>query len=280
MRVHQSLRDDCGRRMQYKLEDRRYYGGSVRALGSGYHKGLEVAYLARQENGYFLPDDQWRDFLHAAKEEFAMICDGVNTSHVSEEGKERGGFIWNKNVPDIESGYELLETMLRSYFVESDAWWPERYLVLGVERFFDLPWTGELSRGGSIDLIMLDQDHDQVIGEDHKTAGRAWSKGKEHPRKNLQAPWYSWAIRELYPDHKSYLSSFSIMTYAGKFERRASVVDEKHINAAAQALFETAAQYQVTRANGLDMPANPSSTLCSPEYCDYFNICPHGAAIE
>lgn len=287
MRVHQSLLDDCGRRMQYKLETPGYYGGSVRALGSGYHKGVEVYYLDRQADGFYLPTEapigrtNLAEIVSIAKDEFTAVCEGTNTSHVSEEGRERGGFIWNKNVPDLETGYDMLDVMLGAYFnPDTGGVWPEDWDVLGVEQFFELPWTGRHTRGGSIDLILHHPGTDTVVGDDQKTAGRRWPTGKEKPRKNAQASWYSWAIRELFPDHQYYLSTFSVVTYKGQFERRESNPNETHINTAAVLLHETVASYEVLRANGMDMPANPSSTLCSPEYCDYFSICPFGSVVD
>lgn len=283
MRVHQSFLDDCGRRLQFKQEDPAYFGGSVRAMGSGYHKSLEMHYLMRQDEGFFEPDENhllW--LIETGQLEFQAICEGTNTSHVSEEGRERGGFIWNKNVPTLEDGFEMIDKMVRAYFGPEGGHWPADWQVLGVEQFFDLPWLPEqdLTRGGSIDLIMYHPETDTVVGDDQKTAGRAWNKGKEKPRKNIQGPWYSWAIRELYPDRSFYKTTFSIMTYGGKFERREATPSLRHINAAAQLLFDSVTQYKITRANGVDMPANPSSTLCSPEYCDYFDRCPHGSVLD
>ena len=282
MRVHQSLLDDCGRRMQYKLETPAYYGGSVRALGSAYHKGLEVAYLDRMESGYFpAPSgDLLQVYLQAAHDEFEAICLGTNTSHVSEEGRERGGFVWNSKVPDLDTGHEMLEKMVRAYFENPDAWWGEEWDVIGVEQFFDLPWTMNYTRGGSMDLALYHRPTDTVAVEDHKTAGRRWNTGKEKPRKNTQASWYGWAARELYPGHSNYMVLFDIMTYSGQFERRESNPRPEHINAAAQLLFDTVVNYEVTRANDMDMPANPSSNLCSPEYCDYWSVCPFGEALD
>jgi hypothetical protein len=279
MRVHQSLLDDCLLRMQYKIETKHYYGGSIRALGSAYHKAIENYYVRRQKDGFFLPDDELIGILIGeAAAEFEAICSGDTTSHVSETTRTRAGFTWNKNVPDFQSGLDLLQVMVPAYF-EAGVW-PEGWEVLGVEQFFELPWTDRHTRGGSIDLILYHPETDTVVGDDQKTAGRAWNKGKEKPRKNIQAPWYSWAIRDLYPGHRWYLSTFSIMTYGGKFERRESNPDPVHIEAAADLLHSTAAMYEVIRANGMDLPANPGSTLCSPEYCDFFEQCPHGSRLD
>lgn len=287
MRVHQSLLDDCFRRMQYKLETPGYYGGSVRAMGSGYHKGIEVYYLDRQSDGFYLPTNcpigrtNLDELITVARDEFERIVEGRNTSHVSEEGRERSGFVWNKKVPDLETGFELLEVMLNAYFDPDEGGvWPADWDVLGVERFFELPWTERHTRGGSIDLILHHPETDTVVGDDQKTTGKRWNEGKEKPRKNAQAGWYSWAIREMFPGHAWYKSTFSVMTYTGKFERRESNPNEAQINQTAVLLHETAAAYEVLRANDMDMPANPSSTLCSPEYCDYFSICPFGSVVD
>lgn len=283
MRVHQSLLDDCMRRMQYKLEEPAFYGGSVRALGTAYHRALEEYYVERQTAGFFDPTDPPRGYpwvtelVSLAQHTFDEMAEG-GTSHASESGKEFGGFIWGKAVPDAETAYGMLDVMVRSYF-ENGHFWPDGWEVIAVEQFFELPWHGDLTRGGSIDLILQDP-HGWLVIDDQKTAGRAWNKGKESPRKNIQAPWYSWAAQDLFPGYHGYRSVFSIMKYNGDFERRISDPTPLHVEAAANLLATTVGLYRTARANGFDMPANPSSNWCSPEYCDYWSKCPHGAAVD
>jgi hypothetical protein len=278
MRVHQSFLDDCLYRMQLKLETNQFFGGSVRALGSGYHKSIENYYVARQHGGAVEPVAAEIDRLVLnAQDDFDRLTTG-GTSHSSETDREFGGFKWNKAIPDRDTAMEKLDVMVRSYF-EGGNYYPADWQVLAVEQFFDLPWFGEHTRGGSIDLILLDPNNWVVI-DDQKTAGRAWPRGKESPRKNIQAPWYSWAVQELFPGYSGYRSVFSIMQYNGKFERRLSDPKPEHVAGAVNALSSAVGVYEVSRANGLDLPANPSSNLCSPEFCDYFSTCPHGSALE
>jgi hypothetical protein len=273
VKVRQSTVKDCLRSMQYTIEQPTFHGGSVRALGTGYHAGVELLYLARQ-HGLVLPTPA-EAIAHAIKtfdDTSAMV-----PSHATELTRTAGNFKWNKTVPDRETAVEMLNVMLPAYYEQ--GLYPADWKVLGVEVPFELAWSELGTRNGSIDLVLQDPNGWVVI-DDQKTAGKAWPEGKHKPRKAHQAPWYVSAARELFPGAPGYRFVFSIMTYKGKFERRISDPEPRHEAAADQLLFDTVALYKTARANGLELPANPSSNLCSPEYCDWWDICPFGAALD
>lgn len=276
MKVHQSLARDCLRAMQYNIETRVFHGGSVRAVGTGYHKGLELHYVARRD-GIVLPSTQ--ECVDAAIAEFDAVSSGA-PSHSSEHEREPGSFKWNERVPDRATAHEKIETMVRAYF-DGKHFWPLDYQVLGVECSFDEPWFADNRRGGQIDLVLL-EPNDWVMVDDQKTGSKnRWPKGKEHPRKNLQSPWYYHAARNLFPDHAGYRFCFSIMLHNGTFERREATPTDEHIRAAEDVLGQTVSLYKLAKANDLDLPANPSSNLCSAEWCDWFDdVCPHGRRLE
>jgi len=263
--------------MQYNIETKVYNGGSVRAVGTGYHKGLETHYAARRD-GLLLPTVD--ECVAAAIDEFDAVSSGA-PSHSSELEREAGVFKWNSRVPDRAFAHGVIETMVRSYF-DNGHFWPLNYQVLGIECSFNLPWRNDHRRGGQIDLVLLEPSSGWLFIDDQKTSSKnRWAKGKESPRKNLQAPWYFWAAQELFPGHVGARFSFSIMLYNGTFERREATPTAAHIAAAEDVLEQTVALYEVLRANGMDLPANPGSNLCSPEWCDWFeSVCPHGAALE
>ena len=104
-----------------------------------------------------------------------------------------------------------------------------------------------------------------------------WPAGKEHPRKNNQAAWYVSALQQIFPDAPGYRFCFDIITYAGKFDRRMVDPEPRHIEAVDAKALQVATVYRTLRAVGTDLPANPSSNLCSEKYCDFWTICPHGA---
>lgn len=273
MKVRQSTVKDCMRSMQYSIEATVYHGGSIRAVGTGYHAGVEHLYLARQ-HGLVMPSPD--ECLEVAIQAFDDTS-SMKPSHATEFSRTPGNFKWNKTVPDRDTAVEFLQVMIPAYFEQ--GLYPDDWQVLGVELGFELPFTGDLTRNGSIDLVMLDPNGWVVI-DDQKTTGKMWPENKHKPRKAHQAPWYVSAAKEMFPGANGYRFVFSIMTYKGKFERRISDPEPRHEAAADQLLWETVALYKTARANGLDLPANPSSNLCSPEYCDWWDVCPFGEALD
>jgi len=234
--------DACLRRMQYDLETPRteYHSGSVRAVGTAYHAGLETYYRARLSGGPWGLDrsllDAWNSFA----------------DEVARAGER---FLWDEEkFPTADLARERIETMVTTYF-EAGHQWPDEFEVLGVEVPFDLPFWGDHVRAGTMDLVLRDPAG-FVIGVDHKTAGRAWPKGKEHPRKNNQAPWYTAALIELYPGAPGYRFVFDVMTYAGRFERPISDPDDGH-RAATSA---KAAMYSGVNSTAEIEPSVPTPT--------------------
>lgn len=277
MKIRQSTVKDCYYSMQLNFEQPTYHGGSARAVGTGYHYALELYGLERIQRGFWVPEGQDLDFLvDAAQRKFDETAE-LKPSHESELSKTPGTFKWNKTIPDQETAYGAIDLMVRSYF--ENGVWPAEWTYLAVEQGFSLPFFNEHTRNGSIDLILQDPNG-WIVVDDQKTSGKGWATGKEHPRKNIQAPWYVTAAREMYPDAPGHRMVFSIMTYRGKFERRISDPKPKHEQAADALLRDVTNIYVIAKANGMDLPANPQSTLCSPEYCDWFDICPHGSVLE
>lgn len=276
MKIRQSTVKDCYRAMQYNLEQPTYHGGSARAVGTAYHYALEQHYLDRM-NGW---NRYGVDYLvELAQDRFWRSVE-LAPSHPTEYEKERGNFKWNKTIPDEETAMMAIDVMVRAYFdPETGGVWPEDWEVLGVETSFELPFFGEHTRNGSIDLTLRDPNG-WIVGDDQKTAGKKWPAHKESPRKNGQGPWYTHALQQLYPDAPGHRFVYSVMTYKGVFERRIADPGPEHIRANDELLANVANLYIVMKANGLDLPANPGSNLCSPEYCDWWDICPHGAVID
>jgi hypothetical protein len=145
--------------------------------------------------------------------------------------------------------------------------------------FFNFDWQDGHTRSGTMDLVLIDP-FGAVIGVDHKTAGRMWPAGKEHPRKNNQASWYVGALKEMFPQAPAYRFCFDVMTYAGKFDRRVVEPSDDHIKAVEAKATQVATLYSWARAGGLDLPANPGSNLCSDKYCDFWTLCPHGEVLR
>lgn len=281
MRVHQSTlgeADKCLRSLQYSLESRVFHGGITRALGTAYHYGLEVAYNHLIETGV------WPDIVDPRIAAYERLQESVELapSHPSEETKEPGTFKWTKDITDFDTATRVLDVMLECYWEHPDAVWKrdDGWEVLGTEVSFSLPLFGNHTQGGSIDLV-LRGPQGEIVGEDHKTAGRnKWPYNKHHARKQNQSPWYLDALTQLYPDAPGYRFFYDIMTHKGVWERRESIVAPGHVQGVKEKALQVVTLYEGMRASGLDLPANPSSTLCSPDYCDHWDICPYGASLD
>lgn len=275
MKVRQSTlgtASDCMRKLQFELEAGTYHGGVVRAVGTAYHYGLELFYDPARD----ITDI---DLLVAgAIRRFDEVA-SMAPSHESEFEKTPGTFKWDEKFPDAASAHEAIEKMLRAYFATPGTVWPDDWTVLAVEQSFAQPFYNGHTRNGSIDLVLQDPNG-YIIGEDHKTAGRAWPATKHLARKQAQPPWYVAALMELYPDAPGYRFFYDIMTYAGKWERREVLVTPEHIAATESRAIEVVTLVAGMRKAGMELPANPGSNLCSPRYCDWWDVCPFGAALD
>jgi len=279
--------DNCLLSFQYTVEDSTYFDGIVRAVGTAYHAAHEYHY--EPGSSYTLPEliGIAHDSLHAA----------------IMRGEERGTFAWDEKFPDEDAARECLAGMLTHYHtVELEdgpiPWQLDEWEVVDVEKRWQFPHPDPLggepltlySRG--IDLVLRHRASDWIVGVDHKTSGKGWDEWKHHPRKKAQGPLYVWAMQQLYPDAPGYKFVYDIIGYpnkkAGKvnpagwckFDRREANPGPEHIEAALARVAKAAYLYEKVRGAGIDLPPNPTSTLCSERYCDYFSICPFGEALS
>lgn len=281
MRITQSVLgsvDKCLLSAQYTIDRPVWFkhtAGASRAVGTGYHSGLEHIYVCRMEG---LP------WTLASAIENAELSFDMEMTVDSYDGTPVEVFKWSDEIPDRETASELMRAMLTEY-VEGGHVWPENYRVLGVEIPFKVQ-AGEHELGAKgIDLVLEDPGG-WIVLVDHKTARKAWNQGKEHPRKNNQAPFYVAGARHLFPGAPGYRMVFDVMIYPGKktparFERRISDPKPEHEAAVLKKAADFAFLFDtVHNKAGMDLPANPASTLCNPKWCDWFDGCPHGAVLE
>lgn len=281
MRLSQSVltnAGDCLLKAQYTLDRPEWakrVAGSRRAVGTGFHGANELLYVARRD-GLTLPTLD--DCIGRGIEIFdiSMVTDLYDDSPVEV-------FKWDDDVPDLSTAHDLIARLTTAYWPNH---WPDDWTVLVVELHGNVSdeFVGVDCKVGA-DLVLVDP-HNWLVGVDFKTAGKAWSRGKEHPRKNVQSPFYNRLLKQLYPDHAGYRFVFDIMMFPNKegvcrFERRISDPTEAHETAVRVNAKKFVHLYQTLHEEqGLDLPANPSSTLCNPKWCDFFEGCPHGAILD
>lgn len=271
---------DCMLKAQYTLDPPagvKRVAGSKRAVGTAYHAGLELYYLAAMEGR--LGEISMEEITSQA---FATFDKSVEVDLYDNTPVDL--FKWDDGMPDRDAAIGAIGAMLGEYFVVGQHMWPHDWPVLAVELHGHHEVDGHLHKVGA-DLLLQDPTG-WLVAVDHKTSGRRWAEHKHDPRKNVQAPFYTGLLREMYPDAPGVRFVFDIMTYPNKkgecsFERRIADPEPRHIEAVRKQASTFITLYEKVHVeNGLDLPANPTSTLCSPAYCDYWEVCPFGAALD
>lgn len=301
MRIRQSLlgsADKCLRALEYDVvgaPDDVRTTGIAREMGTGLHAAAEELY--RWAPTWKHSDDH---YVRIAQESVEAALEGYDI------------ILWSEAVPNKDTAMRVTEVMVRDYLrgfipgTEVRRVWdvfegfdiePE-WEVLGIEHSFDMPapwlvgpYTGEVNTlSGTADLILAHRKTREIVIVDHKTAGRAWKPNKHHPRKNNQSAWYVAMAKETWPGRPSYRFCFDITVYqkptksrpewGTTFERRISDVRPEHELAVRTKAQEVVRLVDGSIPFGAHLPANPSSDLCSPAYCDHFRYCPFGAALE
>lgn len=285
MRITQSTLgnvDKCMLSAQFTLDpppNAGRVGGAARAVGTGYHGALEPYYVERKANPGLLPDVDMMIAAGVDVFERSLEMDLYDNTPLTE-------FKWDDKIPDAATGKRLIRDMVIEY-VNGRHYWPLDWGVLGVEvhSTVEVPELAPHTAKFGADLVLVDPNG-FVVGVDNKTAGKKWSEGKEHPRKNNQSPFYLRLMREVYPGAPGYRFVFDIMTLPSarkgpSFERRISDPQPEHEAAIMKKAADFAAIYDVVHVQmGRDLPANPASTLCNPRWCDWFHTCPHGSMLE
>lgn len=250
--------DTCLHRLTYDLDASIPYAtGEARAVGTAYHRGLEVYYRNRSLGA--APDSV----------DFANILEQAQIAFKVES--ETPGFEWQEGEP---AALTKIERMLRSYFDEH-RYWPSDYEVLGVEHTFMHPFYDGWIVKGTVDLILRDPTGWVVI-VDHKSAKRPWKKGKESHRSTNQPSWYAHFVRRIFDLDHAPAFVFDVMTYGGEFERRPAVVGPQHVTA----VLAKAANLTALIDQGGPYPPNVSSFLCDARWCDHWQRCPWGEAFD
>lgn len=285
MKISQSLlgqADKCGLALQFTLDQPVGFvrtTSGARAVGTGYHAGLQYGYEHRQICGSFPP---LGDMVTRAIQSFR---DELVWDHYTNTAVEK--VLWDDKIPDTIIAEALITAMLHEYFLKGH-FWPMDWEIVAIEHPFKLEVANttalQLTSHG-IDLVVRSPDGTTLVGEDHKTAGKSWDQGKSTPRKNNQAPMMTWAMRQIWPNEQHYRFCFGVMVYGlkggPKFDRKISDPSAAHEAAVVKKARDVAFMYETLHVKaGMDLPANPASTLCSEKWCDFYEVCGFGRANE
>lgn len=245
--------DKCLKQLEYSLDPSIPYGtGEARVVGTAYHAGLEAYYRARME-GELLP--------------------------AIEVHKAASNAFWTEapSVPRWDTSSEEAALKIRpmiDQYLEVGVW-PYDYKVIGIEVPFTEPWLNGWKAHGTIDLVVQTPEGFIVL-DDHKTAKKPWNRTKDNARHNNQGSWYTywwWVTSGQMPNF-----CWSIMTYAGQFERRYATRNRSEILAVIKKAEQIARLVDAT--GGVDLPPNTDGWWCSEKFCDFWDLCPYGSAMD
>jgi len=253
--------DICQTRLEFTLDpDRPNRGGVSRALGTGYHAGLDHLYTCRLNGLAYIKED----VLAAGAASF------VETLRWTDQ------FNWkvNDRIWTYGEVQELIESMLLAY-LDQGCQWPDEYRVVAVEQPFTLDWIEGWKRHGTIDLLLQNLNTGWYYLVDHKTSTKRWSAKKSTAAASSQAAWYLDVYREILGTHEvSFV--YDVMTHAGRFDRIPAHRTEPQIALTKVRAIQVA---DLIERNGPFLP-NPSSNLCSETYCDFYQECPYGQTLN
>jgi len=248
--------------------------GVFKTFGTAYHAGLEAYHRGgeaapavdyafsdagqKDAGDEPLPESAWSDSDWGSLQGAIDVCQGMVRVYLSD-------YEWEVRYPELVG-----RTIGVEVDIHADLPRPGFVLKGTVDRAIDVQGT-ELGEELQLDHLLVD----------YKTARRAWPKGKEHPRKNVQGSWYVHWWRYLWSMQNGGEIlrtgfAFDIMTHKGKHEVRYV----KPTDAQVAAVLSKAASYVSLIENDGPWLPNTDSFLCSAKWCDHWNRCEYGAAIS
>jgi RecB family exonuclease len=265
----------CLRRGQYYMDPdigRTY--NQFALLGRAWHIGMEAYYGARKDDPGLM--------LNMSGEQIEWRMQAIVLGYIADTWEHDPDFAFSENASTLRSIDEVSNAAIQM----TESWalqrktgmeWESDYRILATEAHITLSMDWHLFRG-VIDLVM---DHPEmgVVITDHKTGARMWNKTKMDARRLTQAPLYAEAWYRTTGQDPTW-ATYDLMLHSGQFVRvwvpvaqevRAYTVGRWHD------LADLYAQY---RSEGTDLPMNPTSPLCQAKYCNYWDICPSGAALD
>jgi hypothetical protein len=172
---------------------------------------------------------------------------------------------------------DALSIALRCYeaWCSSDPPVLGRGEVIAVEQTYRATTPEGMEVEGTVDLIWRDWDG-RVIVEDHKTAGRPWTRQKADPWVQPQPAVYTWLV-EQNTGLEADLFVFSVVTRDGKIVQRIPV--HNFGPTVAPTLLRLHRVHRVLTSEEEPLPS-PGATLCSRRWCRHWERCPWGVARE
>jgi len=273
--------DVCSWREKLQIESGMYTGGISAALGTGVHGGLELYYQGRKMGSIPSLVDICEQAVVVFDEEIAK-SDQFNWVYQPETSKAE------LKVLDREESIGMIVEILTLYF-QHGWYWPEQYEILEVEYYFerDLPVSpaGLVHVAtGTADLLMRNEDTGRFTMADHKTSKAYTAKSKHGPKDKPQAPYYVWAIGQEYGlEPHDIAVAFDVMSWKPKYRGQLHERFIRHPFDITQPMVDAIiwkAQLVGDAVHAGHYYPNPTSFLCSQQWCDHWERCHFGPALN
>jgi len=278
----------CGQKLKYAIDPNIPYGNGVsRAIGTGFHAGLELYYNTRKETGdvhllYML--DEFQECATEAFKHELEITDDFNWIYQPKTASE------DEVILDKFMSIAFINRMLEYYFKE-ECYWDENYEVLAVEHTFKLDWESGVPNwelGGTMDLNLRD-NYGNIYIVDHKTTKKPPRSDKFSAHKTPQASYYINAVRHMLgnPDAEITFVYDVIAVEIDKILKKPVRgnkppvkpfwrIHEERDKEQVEATMLTAKLVALAVDQGGPFFPNTESFLCSEAYCDHWVRCPFG----
>lgn len=268
-----SLRD-CGLKWKYSLMPDRPITGSVsRAMGTAYHAGMETLYGQRKAGDLGYADHE--AMRQAAHESLVKsvdeAVDGFDWTYQYANSRQQEVVYTFQDMQSVVDGY------LIRYIGDGHEWDPQRFEVVGIEDTFswDIPGHPDWKFAGTMDLVLRRREDGALAIIDHKTSKRKWDEKKAHFQSSPQGAFYTFALGEMSGVPATDIRFVHDVMSPTQFQRISNFYTES-MQAALQLEIEAAIKVHEADA----FVANPGSFLCSSMWCDYYAVCPFGAAAQ
>jgi hypothetical protein len=265
--------DTCLARIPYSFDpDIPRRGSILRSMGTAGHASLAEAYLQRMRGDVTDPGEwDYEKIWTVGREELETDISMYDSFDWRYQPKTSR---LDEKVIDVDEAWAMVEGCLRKYFDEALYWPFPGFEIVGVETPFRFPWKDHWEMSGTVDLIVQNNENGWLSIVDHKFSKKKWNRMKGGAD-NAQGAWYIHAIQKMF-DTPLVTFVYDINTFDGTFERREAHRNQQQIDATLQRA-ELVAQLI---DQGGPYPPNTASFLCSPAYCDYWELCPYGRILK
>lgn len=268
--IHQSmlgLLSKCGQAAYYRyVEGIKSPPGVAATVGTATHRGVHANLASIRDNGSPLEAEA----VETATAEALDVAWELNPPMLDDDEKAAGEAKVKGAAKDQSIGLALVHQERVAPRIRKPVHLEHKIVLELPEAPFNV--------AGSIDIVEELEGESLVGVRDTKTSGRRPNAGQA--ARSVQLQLYGWMYGQAHPEKTVALASLDTLVktklpYAD-IDAAPMPKDQTHLFLrleAAAKVFETGAFMPVD-------PTGPDSWICSPKWCGYWGICPHGARAQ